>query len=141
MKTARKLISVLLVVCILTAGVGAFAAGAAPQGGVALRWQNIDALGAGLTFGTLGKANCTGSLELSNMDDTGTLYMYLQRAVNGQWEDVYSWSTSGSIYVSLGKTFYVTSGYYYRVHVVGYVYSSSGQFKEVGSQESLTVYY
>lgn len=141
MKTARKLISVLLVVCILTAGMGAFAAGPVPQGGITPMWTNIDALGAGLTFGALGKANCSASLELSNTSDTGTLYMYLQRIVNGKWEDVYSWSTSGSIYVSLEKTFYVTSGYNYRVHVVGYVYSSSGQFKEVGSQESLTVYY
>lgn len=141
MKASRRLISILLVACLLTVGVGAFAAEPLPQGVITPMWKNIDALGAGLTFGALGRANCSGSLELSNTNDTGTLYMYLQRVVNGSWEDVTSWSTSGSIYVSLGKSFYVTSGYNYRVHVVAYVYNSSGQLIEAGTQESYTVYY
>ncbi|MGI5985800.1 MAG: hypothetical protein ACOX7O_08130 [Oscillospiraceae bacterium] len=141
MKTTRKLISILLVACMLTTGAGAYASGPLPQGDYTPMWSNINALGAGLTINSMGKATCSASLELTNQSDTGTLYMYLQRAVDGKWTDVKSWSTSGSLYVSMAQQYYVTSGYYYRVHVVAYIYNSQGTLKEIATQESDTVYY
>lgn len=140
-KTTKKALSIVFVLCIFASGAGAFAVGNVPQSDVTPMWSNINALGAGLTINSMGKATCSASLELTNQSDTGTLYMYLQRAVDGKWTDVKSWSTSGSIYVSMAQQYYVTSGYYYRVHVVAYIYNSQGTLKEIATQESDTVYY
>lgn len=140
-KTSKKLFSIILVICILTMGIGAYATENANQGDYSIMWSNIDALGAGLSINSSGYATCTSSLELSYSADNGTLYMYLQRVVNGTWTNVNTWSTSGSVYVSQAGHYYVTSGYYYRVHAVAYIYNSQGTLKEIATQDSDTVYY
>lgn len=141
-KTVRDLLSIILVICLLTSSVGAYASENTLQDGIySPMWSNVDALGAGLTITSMGYATCTTSLEITNSGDTGTLYMYLQRYANGSWTDVTSWSTSGSFYVSQTGHYYVSSGYYYRVHAIAYIFSSSGTLKEIATQDSSTVYY
>lgn len=130
-KISRRILCVFLVVCLLTASSAAFAK---------VEWTHIDGLGAGLTIGTLGYATCTATVEISNSTDTGTLYMYLQRYVNGSWTNVTYWSTSGTVDVSLGGHYYVTSGYSYRVHAIAYIFTS-GTLVETATQDSNSVYY
>jgi len=130
-KTSKRILSIIMVICILTAGMGAFAS---------VQWTHIDALGAGLTIGALGYTTCTATVEISNSTDTGTLYMYLQRYVNGSWTNVTSWSTSGTVDLSLGGHYYVTSGYSYRVHAIAYIFTS-GTLVETATQDSNSVYY
>jgi len=130
-KASRRILSIILVICILTTCAGAFAS---------VEWSHIDALSAGLTIGTLGYTSDSATLEISNSTDAGTLYMYLQRYVNGSWSNVTSWSTSGTVNLSLAGHYYVTSGYTYRVHVIAYIFTS-GTLVETATQDSFTVYY
>lgn len=129
--TSQRILCILLVICLLTASSAAFAK---------VEWTRIDALGAGLTIGVLGYSTCSSYIELTNSTDTGTLYMNLQKYVNGYWTNVYTWSTSGTDNFSLVQNYYVTSGYYYRVHVIAYVYSS-GTLMETATQDSNSVFY
>jgi len=139
-KTAKKVLSAVLVVCLLIAGVGAYASESSVASLYSIMWTHINALGAGLSIGTWGYSTCSASLELTNSSDTSTMYMYLQRYVNGSWTYVTSWSTSGSEDLSLAENYYVTSGYYYRVHVIAHVYTS-GTLVETATQDSNSVYY
>ena len=140
-RKVRAVYSLILVICILSSSLGAFAAENDVQGEYSMRWSNIDAIGAGLTINSTGYSTCTTSLEITNSGDSGTLYMYLQRYANGSWTDVTSWSTSGSTYLSQTGHYYVSSGYNYRVHAIAYIFNSSGTLKEIGTQDSSTVYY
>ncbi len=139
-RTAKKVLSIILVISMLTAGYGAFAQENSPQIVQSAMGDSISCIGAGLTIGNLGYATCTSSLEFTYSSDTGTTYMYLQRLENGCWTNVDSWTNSGSIFISQTAHAYVASGYY-RVHVVGFVYSSGGTLKDSATQDSNTVYY
>jgi len=139
-KSMRRIVGTLLAVCILTSGMGAFAAEERSSNPVSVMWTHTDFISAGLTIGKLGYATCSASLEITNSTDTGTLYMKLQRYSNGTWNDVYTWNTSGSNRLVLGENYYVTSGYTYRVHAIGYVYTG-GTLMETTTQDSQQVYY
>jgi len=139
-KSAKKVFSIILVICILSTGMGAFASSVQPASVNSVMWTHIDTMSAGLTIGTLGYATGTVSLELSNTTDTGTLYMYLQRYVSGSWTNVTSWSVSGTNFISESGGYYVTSGYSYRIHAIGYVFTN-GTLVETATQDSTTVSY
>ena len=139
-KSMRRIISTVLAACILTIGTGALAAEAQISSPNSVMWTHTDFISAGLTIGNLGYATCSSSLEITNSTDTGTLYMKLQRYSNGTWNDVYTWSTSGYDCLTLGGNYYVTSGYQYRVHAIGYVFTG-GTLEEITTQDSKQVYY
>lgn len=139
-KTATRILSIALIICILTTGIGAFAAEEQTASLKSVMWTHVDALGAGLSIGALGYTTCTSSLEITNSADTGTLYMYLQRYVSGSWVNVTSWSVSGSPNLNQTGHYYVTSGYSYRVHAIAYIYTN-GTLDETATQDSNTVYY
>lgn len=138
-KATKRIFSVILVICILTTGLGALAQENVPQIVPFAMGSHICAIGAGLTITSSGFATCTSSLELMNTTDTATTYMYLQRLVNGSWTNVDSWSISGSIYIAQEASEYVMLTNYYRVHVIAYVFSA-GTLVEIATQDSYTVY-
>ncbi|PKM72875.1 MAG: hypothetical protein CVU91_07565 [Firmicutes bacterium HGW-Firmicutes-16] len=140
-KSAKKILSIILVICILTTGFSALALENSPRiVQSTMSSSRISAIGAGLTISSSGYATCTSSLEFAYYSDTGTTYMYLQRMVDGYWTNVYSWTNSGSLFISQTAHDYVASGNYYRVHVVALVYTS-GSLVDTASQDSNTVYY
>lgn len=139
-KNAKKALSIILVISILTAGYGSYAKENSPQIVQSSMGDSISAIAAGLTINTMGYATCTSALEFTYTSDTGTTYMYLQHLENGYWTNVDSWTNSGSIFISQTAHAYVPSGYY-RVHVVAFVYSSGGTLKDSATQDSNTVLY
>ncbi len=55
--------------------------------------------------------------------DRCKISMYLQKYQNGSWINVKHWSnTENDTYCDLGKTWYVVSGFQYRMKTYGYVY-------------------
>lgn len=139
-KSAKKILSIVLVICILSTGLGAFAATNQTMQPYSVMYTHIDALGAGLSMGALGYATCISSLEITNSTDTGTLYMFLQRYVSGSWTNITSWSVSGTPNLNQTGHYYVTSGYSYRVHAIAYIYTN-GTLVETATQDSSSVYY
>jgi hypothetical protein len=71
-----------------------------------------------------GKAVLTSSIDARNVDEC-KISMYLQKYQNGSWTTVKHWSTIESgTFCGLGETWYVMSGYQYRMVSYGYVYKA-----------------
>lgn len=72
-----------------------------------------------------------------------TIYLKieLQRYKDGYWTSIKSWSGSGTGEVTMDKSWYVTSGYYYRTAATATVYTSSGSYVEMVSIHSQSDYY
>lgn len=87
-----------------------------------------------------GKAILTSSVNARNVDEC-RVSMYLQRYQNGSWTTIKHWSaTESGKLCGLGKTWYVTSGYQYRMISYAYVYQD-GKFVESTSYTSRSIVY
>lgn len=64
----------------------------------------------------------------------------LQQYKNGRWNDVKSWVSTGSMFVSISKQWAVYSGYQYRFNVTAKIYNSSGTLLE-SDTSSVSYYY
>lgn len=132
-KTVKRMLCLLLAVVLLTSGISVFA-----DDGISPYYTGTATISASLSISTSGKATCTGKIHLYS-SYTATLTVKLQRYENGYWSTVKSWSTSDS--TSLSKSYYVTSGYSYRVVTSASVYNSSGKYVEGPSATSATKSY
>ena len=87
-----------------------------------------------------GKAVLTSYIDARNVDEC-RISMYLQKYQNGSWVTVKHWSAIESgTFCGLGETWYVMSGYQYRMNSFGYVYSN-GELIENTSHISGSVIY
>lgn len=133
MKHLVRVFSILFVAILLTSMLILVPAEAAdpPSGdGVALCNIGIGLLTAALSIDGNGKASCDGFVRARTATNKVYITMTLQRSSGDSWEDVRSWSTSGTPSAALAKERYVVSGYSYRVKVTASVYTSSGSFIE-----------
>lgn len=131
-KTLKRVLCLLLAAVLLTSGISAFASDVAPY------YTGTSSISSSLSISTAGKATCTGSIRLYS-SYTANMTVKLQRYTNGYWSTVQSWSGSGVSTIS--KSYYVTSGYYYRVVTAASVYDSSGKYVEGPTMLSTTKYY
>ena len=87
-----------------------------------------------------GKAVLISSIDARNVDEC-QISMYLQKYQNGSWVTVKHWSaTESGTFCGIGETWYVMSGYQYRMVTYGYVYSN-GAMVENTSHVSQSVIY
>ncbi len=104
------------------------------------RYVHMRGLNADVVLTEFSRADCYSTVETMRIGDTAALTMELQRSSDGSaWSPVASWSTIGSGLMSLGKSRYVTSGYYYRVVASASVYDSAGTLMESESVVSKIV--
>lgn len=66
--------------------------------------------------------------------------MKLQQKVGTSWETVKEWTSSGTTN-NFAESWYVTSGYDYRVEILADVYNSSGNMIESQTTHSSVVEY
>lgn len=72
-----------------------------------------------------GKAVLTSYIDARNVDEC-KISMYLQKYQNGSWINVKHWSvTESGTFCGIGETWYVISGYQYRMVTYGYVYDDN----------------
>ena len=129
MKKFRKIITVLLVVLCLTAGIGASAQTAPPP---APDYTLISVASSGLSISG-GLATCSASVTGQVGVDSVSLTGYLQRYNGTTWVTIKSWTKSADgRYCSMGTTYYVSSGYNYRYRVYCTAYDG-------GSSETVIV--
>lgn len=131
-KTLRRVLCLLLAAVMLTSGIGVFADDIAPC------YTGTASISSNLSISSAGKATCTGAIRLY-ASYTANMTVKLQRYTNGYWSTVQSWSGDGVSTIS--KSYYVTSGYYYRVVTAASVYDSSGNYVEGPTMLSTTKYY
>lgn len=91
-------------------------------GSIRPRFTYINAFQCYLSINTSGLAEVFVSLNATGVQVT-EVKAYLQQYRNGVWKTVKSWSdTEAGTSCSLDKSWYITSGYAYRVLSYGYVY-------------------
>lgn len=142
-KRVRSVIAVVMALCLLVTGVSASAVNEATEEGASVqpRWAAVVTMYAGLDFNWLGGAKCTGGVDLEN-GFTGNLTVTLQRSADEfRWEDIKEWTATGSGTISIDKTYYVVSGYYYEVKVSVDTYNAAGTYIETVTLFSNTVYH
>ena len=137
-KTRSRLLSLLLAVILIASVVPAQAASSdiAPY-----RYDYVSSCAASLNITSRGLATCYGDISLRrgvNAEMTVTLYKSTDKR---NWDYVTSWDTSGSSILSLEKSYYVMSGYYYQAELSADVYNSSGSFLENVTSNSSIQYY
>ena len=141
----RKLVGILCAMLVLSIfPFTAFAAQPVTAWGdeiIARRFEKVRLIEADLSIPSSGIASCYGRVEPKSTSDTVTLVMELQQYTGGAWKTIKNWSTSGGGTLSLDKIWAVLSGYYYRVVVTAYVYTSSGSLAETVTATTNSVWY
>ena len=138
-KRFRSMIAILVAACTFMTALSISAA--AEEVTVQPRYTAVINMQAGLDFNWLGGAKCTGRVNLEN-GYTGDLTVTLQRSTNQVlWDDVKTWTASGSETVEIDKTYYVKSGYYYCVELTVDAYNAAGTLIETVFLCSSIVYH
>lgn len=104
------------------------------------RFDYIKQTRAYLEIANNGIATVQGQLNASDCDSVG-ITVKLQQYTSGSWKTVSTWTATGSTRCSLEKSKAISSGYTYRVEVVGKVYDSSGKVLESHTEYSNTVFF
>lgn len=137
----RRILSLIALVLLMTSLFVMPASAADESPTVTPRYVNILAFTASINVNSSGKASCYGFVETANTSHTIYLDITLQRYKDGYWSNVKSWYTSGTGEVTLDKSWYVTSGYYYRTAATATVYTSGGSYVEGVTIYSQSDYY
>jgi len=67
--------------------------------------------------------------------------MYLQKYQNGSWVTVKHWSaTESGSFCGIGETWYVMSGYQYRMLTYGYVYYNGNSLENTKFTSGTVIY-
>jgi len=105
------------------------------------RFVRINFFEIDLSISKAGLSNSFACVSLKHSADTVKLTLELQRQNGTTWNQVKSWSTTGSGIVYIESDWYVSSGYTYRVQATANVYNSSGTLLETVNITSGTVKY
>lgn len=137
LKRSLCLLTAILTLCVSTSAVS-------PQEAVDLseitpRYAYIRNANASLTI-TSGLADGSATVSASSSSYDVELTVELQQNRSG-WDTIKTWSDSGARYASTGGSWYVTSGYDYRVKASVSIKDSSGSIIEDTTFYSRTVSY
>lgn len=137
----RRTISLIALVLLMASILVMPASAAEETPTVTPRYVNIMGFNASISVNSSGKAACYSFVETANTSYTIYLSIALQRYKDGAWTTIKSWSGSGTGEVEMDKSWYVTSGYYYRTSATATVYTSGGSFVESVTIRSQSDYY
>lgn len=136
----KKKIIAFLLTLVMVCSVAAPFAFAADEG-IQPHYTRIVTFDIGLDIASNDKSTSYSAVTSSSRTDTIDLTMELQREVDGEWETIKSWSTSGLLSVSLDKDWYVLKGYDYQVLATADVYNANGVWQETVSEVSFVVHH
>ena len=96
-----------------------------------------------LSINWLGKATCCGFVNLLDETCIIDVYVDLQRSEDGfdDWTTIKTWSATGNGNVIIEKSYYVASGYYYRVGTTAIIYDAQGNYIESDIASSAVLYH
>lgn len=137
----RRILSLVALVLLMTSMLVMPAAAAEETPTVTPRYVNIMYFNASCGINSSGKASCYSFVETANTSYKIYLNIELQRYKDGYWSSIKSWTGSGTGEVTMDKSWYVTSGYYYRTAATATVYTSGGSYVEMVTIYSQSDYY
>jgi len=134
----KRILSLALVLCMLMAVSGPVASAAEAQP----YYVAIGSMHANISDPVNGRIPCYGSVFVRR-GYKADLTLELMQKQNGSWDSIKSWETSGSGAgtIELSKSYYVVSGYEYKVLVSVDIYTTSGTYVESETLESGSLYY
>lgn len=133
MKIKRFIVLLLVISTLLSISTVAYAS----KPDIDLQYIGTSVITATLTISDSGKASCGSSVSVYDGYTADVTMELIQ--VGGS--TVKKWSDSGSYTVKLDKVWYVSSGYYYYVHVSADIYDSDGNYVENVTNNSYLCYY
>lgn len=140
----KNLICMLLVFCLMSSMVTAFAADLEPpiEPDPEEPFVGLSSAGGSLSINSSGIATCTGWAYLYN-GYTAEVNVTLQRKISGVWVGYTGWSGSGSspVVVNNSTSSSIPSGYKYRTYVYVTVYDSDDNIVETAETWSVTKTY
>lgn len=100
------------------------------------RFDHMSRIASGLSFNSLGRANCTGTFTTYDEYDSA-MTVILQKNENGRWTDIIKWSENytGSGVKLMEKGYYVGSGRY-RVVTTVQIFDDDGTVLETVTCDS-----
>ena len=142
MKKVKKSISLLLaLLCMLSTVCFANASTAYNGDPISPYYDYISSVKATLGISSSGKATCEALVRTFGAYDI-ELTITLQKSSNqATWSDVKTWNATGSRIASASKTYYVSSGYYYRITVIADIYDDNHNLLESVPNTSDITYY
>lgn len=112
-----------------------------PEEGIQPQYVRVGTFDIDLDIASNDKSTSYSKVTSGYGKDTIEMTMELQQKIDGKWETIKSWSTSGTLSVSLEKDWYVAKGYDYQVLTTAYVYNPSGVWQETVSETSFVVHH
>ncbi len=103
-------------------------------------YTGVASIGATLSINSVGKATCSGYVNLKS-GYTASATLSLQQKQGSSWFTIISWSATGGPTIAISKSYYVASGYSYRVVMTAAVYDNNSNYVETVSATSTVVYY
>ena len=137
----RRILSLTALVLLMTSLLALPAAAAEDVPVISPRYVNISVFSASVGVNSNGKASCQAFVDTANSSHTIYLAIGLQRYKDGYWTTIKSWDGSGTGEIELDKSWYVTSGYYYRTAATATVRTSGGSYVESATIYSQSDYY
>lgn len=137
-KTIAKLLSIVLVLSMLLPCVSAHESSPSIT---PLRYSKVIEFSIDLKITSRGYAECMGELQLRSGATANMTVTLLKSTDQATWEEVDSWSDSGSSWLMVDDGCYIMSGYYYATKISADVYGSDGSFIEHISSHSNIKYY
>lgn len=105
------------------------------------RYARIATVDVDFDINSSGKSTCYSKVTTADWSDNIDLTMELQRLEGKDWTTIKTWNTSGTHIVSLDKTWYVVSGYDFRLKITSKITDSNGVWRETATDYSYTVTY
>lgn len=133
-KTAKSWLAIVLALCMCFSLCATTFASDAERDDEATRYTGVSTCYAGLAISGWGKATCS-SFASCNSGYSATMTMELKKGTT----TIKTWETSGSMVVSMEKTYYVVSGYTYQVVATIVVKDSNGTVVDTIEKSSYSV--
>lgn len=128
--TSRTLFSFVLFLAILPT-VCSLSQTAAAADEIQPFYANVLDIASTISISTSGMSSSFARVRLRDTTTEAELTISLQRSRDGvKWETVMSWTTRGSMFVSLEKPWQLLSGYSYRVYADAKIYNADGTLIE-----------
>jgi hypothetical protein len=105
-----------------------------------LRYATIRSFTTALTIDKNGTAECSTKVQATSSSYTVNITMHLQQK-DSSWETIKTWDTAEILNANLTETWYVISGYDYRIYVTASIVNSTGKELETATKYSNIVSY
>lgn len=135
------LLTLVMVFSIVAPAVSAVDATNPETEGIEPRYTRIVTFDIDLDIASNDKSTSYSRIASPYDTDKINMTMELQQKIDGKWETIKSWSTSGTWIVSLEKDWYVDRGYDYQVLTTADVYNANGVWQETVSETSFIVHH